>query len=77
MNTDMIKKFLDEGCGVDEERFPCMGKCCRKNDALFNSSYEKICPYCNVSTSLPYGANLKIVTIFECSRFGYGKRVTD
>ena len=77
MNTDMIKKILDEDCGVDEEMFPCMGKCCRKNDASFMASYEKTCPYCDISTSLPYGASLKTVTIFECILYGYGKRVSE
>jgi hypothetical protein len=53
-----------------------MGKCCCKNSAVFMASYEKICPYCDISASLPYGESLKIVTIFECRKFGYGKRVT-
>lgn len=77
MNTDMIKKTPYKDCGVDEEMFPCMGKCCCKNDAVFMASYEKICPYCDISASLPYGVSLKIATIFECSRLGYGKRVTE
>lgn len=77
MNTDMIKNISSENCGVGEELFPCMGKCCRKKDASFMVSYEKICPYCDISVSFPYGANLKTMTIFECSRFGYGKRVTE
>ena len=76
MNADIIKNPCKD-CGVDEEMFPCMGKCCRKNDALFMVSYEKTCRYCDISTSLPYGASLKTVTIFECSRLGYGKRVTE
>ena len=77
MNTDMIEKIPCKDCGVDEEMFPCLGKCCRKNDALFMASYEKTCPHCDISSSLPYGASLKMVTIFECSRFGYGKKVTE
>ena len=77
MNTDMIEKIPCKDCGVDEEMFPCVGKCCRKNDALFMASYEKTCPHCDISSSLPYGASLKMVTIFECSRFGYGKKVTE
>ena len=77
MNTDMIKKILDEDCGVDEKMFPCMAKCCRKKDASFMVSYEKTCPYCDKSASLLFGASMKTVTIFECSRFGYGKRVTE
>jgi hypothetical protein len=75
MNTD--KKFPDEDCGVGEKEFPLLGRCCRKNDALFTASYEKICPYCDISVSLPHGAHLKIVIIIECSRYGYGKWVTE
>ena len=76
MNADIIKNPCKD-CGVDEEMFPCMGKCCRKNDALFMVSYEKTCPHCDISAFFPYGASLKTVTIFECSRLGYGKRVTE
>ena len=77
MYTGMIKKIPDEDCGVDEEMFPCMGKCCRKNDAVFMATYEKTCPYCDISASLPYGANLRTVTFFECLIYGYGKSVSD
>jgi hypothetical protein len=77
MNADIIKGNPDEDCGVDEEMFPCLGNCCRKKDASFMVSYEKTCPHCDISISLPYGASLKTVTIFECSRLGYGKRVTE
>ena len=75
MNTDMIEKIPCKDCGVDEEMFPCMGKCCCKNNALFMASYEKTCPHCDIWSSLPYGADLKTVTVFECSRLGYGKRL--
>lgn len=77
MNTDIIKEFPYEECGVNEEQFPCMGKCCSKNGISFIVSYMKACPYCCVSTSLPEGANLKTATIFECEKFGYGRRVTE
>lgn len=75
MNIDMTKKNPHEDCGVDEEMFPCMGKCCRKKDVLFIAEYEKICPYIDISSSFPCGADLKTVTIFECCKFGYGKRI--
>ena len=65
-----------ENCGVDEEVFPCMGKCCRKKDVPFMSSHEIICPHCDISASLPNGASLKTVTIYECKKYGYGKRET-
>lgn len=77
MDSDTIKKFPNKDCGVDEKMFPCMGKCYRKNDAASMAAYENICAYCEVSASLPYGASLKVVIIFECGRFGYGKRVTE
>ncbi|HAS91954.1 MAG TPA: hypothetical protein DCS12_06895 [Clostridiales bacterium] len=77
MVTDDIRKIPDGECGVSEEKFPCLGRCFKKNKAIFMESYEKICPYCDISTSLPYRENLKTVTIFECSIFGYGTRVTE
>jgi hypothetical protein len=50
MNSDTIKNPV-ENCGVDEEMFPCMGKCCRKKQMpVFMVSYEKICPYCDISS---------------------------
>ena len=73
MDTD--KPYRD--CDVNEEEFPRMGKCYLKNDVPFISLYEKICPYCDISSSLPYGESLKTVTIFECSKFSYGKRVSE
>lgn len=76
MNPNTIKNPVED-CGVNEDMFPCMGTCCRKNNAAFMATFERICPYCDISSSLPYGASLKMATIFECSRFGYGKRVTD
>jgi hypothetical protein len=45
--------------GVDEEAFPCKEKCCRKNSTAFMASYEKICPYCDISASLPMVKALK------------------
>ncbi len=77
MFTNIIEENLDEGCGVNEEMFPCMRKCCHKNDAVFMASYEKTCPHCDIAFSFSYGADLRIVIIFECSRYGYGKRVTE
>lgn len=77
MNTDSSSKAPEEDCSVAEEIFPRPGKCCRKGGPAYMVSYEKICPYCDISASLPYGAGLKTAIIFECSRFGYGKRVTE
>jgi len=71
------EKFPYEHCGVSEDVFPRMGKCCDKKDAAFVFSYAKLCPYCRVSTSLPDGTSLKMATIFECGKLGYGRRVTE
>jgi hypothetical protein len=70
-------QILYENCGVNGDMFPCMGKCCSKDDAGFKISYAKICPYCRMSTSLPYGPGLKTAIIFECTRLGYGRRITE
>lgn len=64
-------------CGVKEELFPCMGKCCRKNDTALMVSYAEVCLYCRISSSLPCGPGLRSATIFECGRLGYGRRVTE
>jgi hypothetical protein len=71
------EKSLYENCGVNEDMFPCMGKCCAEDIAAFIVSYTKVCPYCRISTSLPYGPRLRMVTIFECVRHGYGRRITE
>ena len=71
------EKILYEDCGVDEDVFPCTGKCCGKKDAAFMFTYAKLCPHCCISTSLPEGASLKTATIFECGRLGYGRRINE
>jgi hypothetical protein len=65
-----------EDCGVSEEVFPCKGKCWASKEVLYNTFYLKVCPYCRISTSLPFGPDLKTATIFECGRLGYGRGVT-
>lgn len=70
------KENINENCVVNEDMFPCMGKCCFKDGAAFRVSYIKVCPYCRISTSLPSGPSMRTATIFECARFGYGRRVT-
>lgn len=77
MGTDFKKKIPPEDCGVNEQMFPCLGKCCRKNEAVFMASYESICPHCDIATSLPYGNDLKVVTMFECLFYGYDKRIIE
>lgn len=71
----MNEKNPFEDCGVDEAMFPRIGKCCRKNESSFMVAYDKICPYCDISSSLPCGTSLMTITVFECDKFGYGKRL--
>lgn len=75
MNTDNTIAYTD--CNVKEEMFPCMGKCCDKNESVLLNSYKRICPFCRISDSLPYGTNLMVTTIFECLRYAYGRRVSE
>jgi len=70
-------KLLYESCGVEEDMFPCLGICCSQDNSILNTAYVKVCPYCQISTSLPSGARLRTATILECSRLGYGRRVTE
>lgn len=64
-------------CGVNEEQFPQMRQCCIYIGFGTLQKYQKICPYCKVWSSLPDGLTLEVATIFECIRYGYGKRVKE
>ena len=64
-------------CGATEGAFPRQGKCCSKIDSLSGDGYKKKCPHCNIWTSLPDGASLAVTHIFECSLYGYGKRIKE
>ncbi len=77
MACDSVVVISYDDCGIKEEIFPCLGKCYRKNDAVFMASYESICSYCNISESLIHGVILREVTIFECEKLGYGKRTSE
>lgn len=77
MQADDIKDFSDEECGISEDVFPVEGKCCHKNGPGFIVTLECDCPYCRISKSLPYGTDMRTVTIFECIRLGYGRRITE
>jgi hypothetical protein len=77
MQADDIKKFPGEDCSVAEDMFPFAGKCCHKSSTLFAAVHVSDCPYCCISTSHPYGTSMKTVTIFECVRLGYGRRITE
>lgn len=64
-------------CGVTEDQFPQMRICCIYSGIGALQKYQRICPHCKAWTSLPDGLTLKVATIFECSRYGYGKRVKE
>lgn len=77
MADQVFEQIEDRECGVTEENFPCLDKCCSKSDSLSGNVYTKNCPYCSIWTSLPDGASLVITHIFECPLYGYGKRVKE
>ncbi|KJS02351.1 MAG: hypothetical protein VR68_03140 [Peptococcaceae bacterium BRH_c4a] len=64
-------------CAVLERQFPCMGKCCNKNISIVGTVYSKTCIHCSIWTSLPDGASLAIARIFQCSLYGYDKRIKE
>ena len=64
-----------EDCGVPEEQFPHIGKCCRRLSGPGGVDYKKICPRCTVWISPPDPSTLEVAAIFECERLGYGKRI--
>lgn len=64
-------------CGVQEGRFPRLGKCCSKDKSISGTVYKRTCPYCSIWTSLPDGESLIITYIFECSLYRYGKRTKE
>ncbi len=74
---DIKGKELYKNCGVNEDMFPCLGKCFDRNGTVLKVSYAQVCPYCHISTSLPYGPSLKTATILECGRLGYGIRISE
>lgn len=65
------------GCGLQEGDFPGRGKCFNESRSISGKDYQKSCPYCSTWTSLPEGANLVVAHIFECSLYGYVKRVKE
>lgn len=75
MLNDCIHPDKDSDCGITEAYFPCIGKCCSDSDAAAGAVCENICADCDIWISLPDGASLSVTTIFNCHRFGYGKRI--
>ena len=75
---DAVKGTGPSGdCGVPEEGFPQPEKCCSKGVAISGTVYRKKCPFCSIWTSLPDGASLEVSHIFECTLYGYGKRIKE
>jgi hypothetical protein len=68
---------ISADCGVTENKFPCIGKCCDMSITTVGTAYQNICDCCDAWTSLPDGVSLEVATIFECSRYGYGRRVKE
>ena len=64
-------------CGVSEEQFPCLGVCCEAREGAFGPEYRHICPRCSAVTLPPDSSTLQIATLFECTRLGFGRRMTD
>ncbi|MDD4238774.1 MAG: hypothetical protein PHT62_09510 [Desulfotomaculaceae bacterium] len=65
------------GCGLLEEHFPRPGKCFNESRSVSGMVFQQACPYCSIWTSLPEGANLLVAHIFECTLYGYVKRVKE
>lgn len=62
-------------CGVCETQFPYVGKCCNARIGIVGMEFACVCPCCSVLKMPIDSASLEIVTFFDCSRYGYGKRV--
>lgn len=65
------------GCGLQEGHFPRPGKCFNKSRSIAGIVFQPACPYCSILTLLPEGANLVVAHIFECTLYGYEKRVKE
>ena len=65
----------DGQCGVSEAQFPHIGKCCEARTVTVGTEYNGACPFCSVLKLPIDSSSLEIVTLFECTRYGYGRRV--
>ncbi len=78
LRDSLITNSIPNGtCVVPEQQFPELGTCCRLKAGELNAAYEKICPNCGVWSSLPDGEDLSVSHIFECTLYGYGKRLKE
>ena len=64
-------------CRVCEERFPCLGICYEKIPNMFFPQYRSVCPHCTLMTLPIDSTTLEIAALFECTRFGFGRRMTE
>lgn len=64
-------------CGVSEKQFPCMKKCCIKSAVISGNVYVENCQNFSSWKSLPQGVDLTVAHIFECSLYGYCKRIKE
>jgi hypothetical protein len=65
----------DARCGVGETQFPYAGKCCKAREGTVGTEYSGLCTCCS-ALKLPIDrSSLEAVTFFECTRYGYVRRV--
>ncbi len=64
-------------CNLGEDEFPKQGKCYDQGRSVSGKVIKGICPYCRIFTSLPEGADLVVAQMFECSLYGYVKRIKE
>ena len=70
------KVFPEDGqCGVSDRQFPLVGKCCSTRMGTVGTEFTGICPCCSILKLPIDSSSLEIVTFFECTHFGYGRRV--
>jgi hypothetical protein len=67
----------DNGCSLQEGQFPRSGKCFEESRSIAGMVFKEVCPYCSIWTSMPEGTNLVVAHIFECTLYGYVKRVKE
>lgn len=75
--NDFGKRPGEIDCGITEEQFPAIRKCCVCSGVGALQRYQSICPCCKAYTLPPVGTNLEVATIFECLQYGYCERVKE
>jgi hypothetical protein len=67
----------ETNCGISDEQFPMLQKCCSYSGVGAHQKYKSICPFCKACALPPTGENLEVATIFECGQYGYCRRVKE